>query len=68
VLRLTRNAVEELLQTNTRFAHELAHLQTVRADALERARDEWAEAAESESVLLPISMRKPQSEPDEADA
>lgn len=67
VLRLPRNTVEELLQNNTRFAHEIAHLQTVRMDALRRARDEWDEAAKSEPVLLPIGMRKPQEEPEEAD-
>lgn len=40
----------------------------VRMDALQRARDEWAETANSEPVLLPVSMRKPQDEPEEADA
>jgi len=67
VLRLERSAVEDLLQSNTRFAHELAHLQTVRMDGLQRARDEWVASTATEAIVLPVSMRKPQSEPDEAD-
>ncbi|MGI9328324.1 MAG: mechanosensitive ion channel domain-containing protein [Pseudomonadales bacterium] len=68
VLALPRESVEKLLQDNTGFAHELAQLQAVRMEALQRAQAEWQEPVGIKPVVLPVSMRKPQSELDEADA
>jgi len=68
LIRIPHDAVDICVQANARLAHEFARVYEVRAEALNRARDEFEQReARPDDQLLPVSMRRPQDEVDEAD-
>jgi hypothetical protein len=66
LIRIPHDAVDTCVQANARLAHEFARVYEVRAEALNRARDEFETSdGQTDDQLLPVSMRKPQDEADE---
>ncbi len=66
LIRIPHDAVDTCVQANARLAHEFARVYEVRAEALNRARDEFEKSdGQPDDQLLPVSMRKPQDEADE---
>lgn len=67
LIRIANDAVDDCLQKDARLAHEFARLFDVRAVALRQARDAFVADSAADDTVLPVNMRKPQDEPDDAD-
>jgi small-conductance mechanosensitive channel len=69
LIRIPHDVVDDCVHANPRLAHEFARVGEVRAEALRRARAEFErDGDEPDDQLLPVNMRRPQDDAEEADA